>query len=46
MSLNGQLFISRIAKMMIDGRLDYFGKAYLAIMESNAHLHFSRYLAS
>ena len=45
MSLNGQLVISRIAKMMIDGRLDSFGKAYLALMKSDAHLHFSRYLA-
>ena len=31
--------------MMIDGRLDSFGRAYLALMKSNAYLHFSRYLA-
>ena len=30
MSVNGQLVVSRIAKMMIDGRLKSFGKAYLA----------------
>ena len=30
MSLNGRLVVSRIAKMMIDGRLKSFGKAYLA----------------
>lgn len=46
MSVNGQLFISRIAKMMIDGRIDSFGKAYLALMKSDAHLHFSRDFAS
>lgn len=46
MSLTGQFVISRIAKMTIVGRLDYFGKVYLALMKSDAHLHFSRYLAS
>ena len=44
MSLNGQLVVSRIAKMMIDSRLKSFGKAYLTLMKSDAHLHFSRYL--
>ena len=44
MSLNGQLVVSRIAKMMIDGRLKSFGKAYIALMKSDAHLNFSRYL--
>lgn len=45
MSVNGQLVVSRIAKMMIDGRLKSFGKAYLALMKSDTHLYFSRYLA-
>ena len=45
MVVNGRLLVSRIAKMMLDGRIDSFGKAYLAIMESDAHLHFSKYLA-
>ncbi len=36
MSLNGQLVVSRIAKIMLDGRLDSFGKAYLALMKSDA----------
>ena len=43
MSVNEQLMVSRIAKMMIDGRLDSF--AYLALMKSDAYIHFSRYLA-
>ncbi|MDY3768431.1 MAG: hypothetical protein SOZ83_02355 [Sphaerochaetaceae bacterium] len=45
MSLNGQLVVSRVAKMTIVGRLDSFSKAYLALMKSDAYLHFSRYLA-
>ena len=45
MVVNGRLLVSRIAKMMLDGRIDSFGKAYLAIIESDAHLHFSKYLA-
>lgn len=44
-SLNGQFVVSRIAKMMLDSRLKSFGKAYLTIIESDAHLHFSKYLA-
>lgn len=44
-SLNGQFVVSNIAKMMIDSRLKSFGKAYLALMKSDAHLHFSKYLA-
>ena len=40
-SLNGQFVVSRIAKMIIDGRLDSFVKTYLALMKSDAHLHFS-----
>ncbi len=31
--------------MMLGRRLDSFGKAYLALMKSDAHLYFSRYLA-
>lgn len=30
---------------MLDSRLKSFGRAYLALMKSDAHLHFSRYLA-
>lgn len=45
MSLNGQLVVSRIAKVMIDGRLKSFSKEYLALIKSDAYLHFSRYLA-
>lgn len=41
-SLNGQLVVSIIAKMMLDSRLKSFGKAYLTIIESDAHLHFSK----
>lgn len=45
MGVNGQLMVSRIAKMMIDGRIDSFGKAYLALMKSDAHIYFLKYLA-
>ena len=42
MVVNGQLLVSRIAKMMLDSRLKSFGKAYLALMKSDAYLHFSK----
>ena len=45
MGLNGQLLVSRIAKMMLDGRIDSFGKAYLALMKNDAYIYFLRYLA-
>lgn len=45
MGLNEQLVVSRVAKMTIVGRLDSFSKAYLALMKSDAHLHFSNYVA-
>ena len=45
MDLSGRLVMSGIAKMILDERLNSFGKAYLALMRSDAHIYFSRYLA-